>query len=80
MDHPLKVVADNALEQYPGPGLHNYICPDIHGKVDPAVLLPGGIGGHLGALGDLALKTTCIDLQSDVSHTTWWDGPIVADH
>ena len=62
MDHPLNVVANNALEQYLGPRLHKYVSADIDGKVEFGATLSGVIGGHSGALGESTLQTIGIDL------------------
>jgi hypothetical protein len=42
--------------------------------------LRGIVAGNLRTFGDLASITSGIDLQSDLSHATWRDGPVIADH
>ena len=79
-DHTSNVFANRATEQNLGSGFNDDVRADVHGKVDFTVSLLGVIAGHLGTFRDLAMQTSGMYLQSDLSHATWRDGPVVADH
>jgi hypothetical protein len=76
----VNVVSNKAPEQYFGPRFNDNMRPDVNGKVDFGFALFGVISGHLRTFRDRALIISGIHLQSDLSHATWRDGPVVADH
>ncbi|MBW2580322.1 MAG: hypothetical protein JRD00_05120 [Deltaproteobacteria bacterium] len=80
MYHPPNVFPDSATEQNLGSGFDDDVSADVNDEVDFAFSLLGIISGHLRTFRDLALQTSGIYLQSDLSHATWRDGPVVADH
>ena len=80
MYHPPNVFANSATEQNLGSGFNDDVSANVNDEVDFTFSLPGIISGHLGTFRDLAMQTSGIYLQSDLSHATWRDGPVVADH
>jgi hypothetical protein len=79
-DYTSNVFANSATEQNLGSGFDDDVGADVNDEVDFAFSLLGIIGGQLRTFRDLALITSGIHLQSDLSHATWRDGPVVADH
>ena len=80
MYHPPNVFANSATKQNLGSGFDDDVSADVNGKVDFTFSFSRIIAGHLRTFRDLASITSGIHLQSDLSHATWRDGPVVADH